>query len=95
MSLHYKAFEKYLKYSPKEKALTFRIEKPLSTKFKATISIQTQVPLSCLVKKTVSKTFQVANVSIATIVLDGGVEFRVLLNSQDSMMYRRMQNAKY
>jgi hypothetical protein len=64
------------------------MEKLLSAKFKAEISIHTQVPLSCLVKETVSKPFQIADVSIPCIVLDGGVKFMVLLNAQDSMMYR-------
>jgi len=75
MSLHYNAFEKYLKCSFKEKTLTFPIEKLLSAKFKAAISIQTQVTLSCLAKETVSKPFQVADVSNLSIVLDGGFEF--------------------
>jgi hypothetical protein len=95
MSLHYNVFEKYMKCSFKEKALTFPIEKLLSAKFKAAISIQTQVPLSCLVKEIVSKPFQAADASIPSIVLDGGVEFMVLLNAQDSMMYRCLQRAKY
>ena len=95
MSLHYKVFEKYWKCSLKEKALTFPMEKLLSAKFKAAISIHTQVPLSCLVKEIVSKPFQIADVSIPSTVLDGGVEFMVLLNAQDSKMYRIQQHAKY
>jgi hypothetical protein len=84
-----------LKCSFKEKALTFPIEKLLLAKFKAAISIQTIVPLKCLVKEIVSKPFQVAYVSISSIVLNGGVKFMVLLNVEDSMMYRRLQHAKY
>jgi hypothetical protein len=95
MSLHYKVFEKYFKCNFKGKALTFPMEKLLSAKFKAAISIHTQVLLSCLVKEIVSKPFQIADVSIPRIVLDGGFEFMVLLNAQDSMMYRLLQHAKY
>jgi hypothetical protein len=95
MSIHYNVFRKCLKCSLKKKTLTFHIEKLLSAKFKAAISIQTQVPLSCLVKEIVSKPFQVADVSNPCIVLDGGIEFMILLNSQDSVTYRRLTSAKY
>jgi hypothetical protein len=65
----------------KDKALTFLIEKLLSAKFKAEISIQTPVPLSCLLKEIVSEPFQVAGVSISSLVMDGEVDFMVLLNA--------------
>jgi len=89
------SLKKYLKCSFNEKTLIFPIEKLLSAKFKAAIFIQTQVPFSCLAKEIMSKLFQVAEVSNPSIVLDGGVEFMVLLNAQNSMMYRRLQHAKY
>lgn len=95
MSLHYNVFEEYLKCGFEEKTLTFPIEILLSVKFKAAVSIQTQVTLSCLSKEIVSKPFQVVDVSNLSIVLDEGVEFVVLLNAQDSMTYRRPQHAKY
>jgi hypothetical protein len=78
----------------KDKVLTFRIEKILSAKFKAAISVQTPVRLSCHVKEIVSEPFQVAGVSIPSIVMDGGVEFMVLLNANSINMYRRLLHAK-
>jgi hypothetical protein len=93
--LHYKGFEKYLKCTFKEKALTFPIEQLLSAKFKAAVSIQTQVPLRCLLNDIVSKPFQVVDVSIPSIVLERGFELMILLNVQDGMMYRSLPHAKY
>jgi hypothetical protein len=78
----------------KDNSLKFPVEKLLSAKFKAAISIQTSVHLSCFVKEIVSEPFQVADVSIPSIVMDLGIEFMVLLDANYIMIYRRLLHAK-